>query len=406
MRVALFHPDFHTVGGAELLVAMHAGYLAAEGLDTHVATFGLDPRNWSREMGGIPVEVVRRHHWADPFFGFSVMARCLRRARRATAFLGKFDVVVAHNYPCSAMLGYMTIPGRKLWYCHEPSRSLYLREANPKLNGCLSDGKGADTIALQWFRKELEAFEAKGRQRSARARQGFDKAHVGRLEAVAANSDYTRAAIQTIYGRRSVQVIHPAVRFRTGIGARQGLDRSGLKVLVHSRLEPLKNVDTVIRGFARFLPRCPGARLHVVGDGHAKPDLERLAAELLPGGTVQFHGYLPEADLQRVYEACDVLALLPVDEPFGMVFPEAAVKGLLLIGPDHGGPVEIMDEGRLGWPVDAFSPEALAETFNRIWSLEDAEVDRRRREADRACRQRYDMQSIGPQVKAFVQAAG
>jgi glycosyltransferase involved in cell wall biosynthesis len=90
--------------------------------------------------------------------------------------------------------------------------------------------------------------------------------------------------------------------------------------------------------------------------------------------------------------------LLPVDEPFGMVFPEAAAHGLLLVGPDHGGPLEILDGGRFGWVCDAFSPEQLAEAFARIWALDDATVDRRREEADRACRARYAVDVVGPQL--------
>jgi len=52
----------------------------------------------------------------------------------------------------------------------------------------------------------------------------------------------------------------------------------------------------------------------------------------MPEGCCRFHGFLPEAELRRVYEACQVMATLPLDEPFGMVLPEAAVRGLLLAG--------------------------------------------------------------------------
>ena len=160
-------------------------------------------------------------------------------------------------------------------------------------------------------------------------------------------------------------------------------------MLVHSRIEVLKNIDTVIRGFAQFHAASQGSHLHVVGDGPARASLQALAAQLLPAGAFTFHGYLSDAELRRVYDACDVFALLPLDEPFGMVFPEAAAKGLLLIGPDHGGPLEILDGGRLGWCVDAFSPEALAQALSQVASLSDAEADRRRAQADQACRDAF-----------------
>ena len=49
-----------------------------------------------------------------------------------------------------------------------------------------------------------------------------------------------------------------------------------------------------------------------------------LAAEALSPTAYSLHGFLPHDSLRSLYERCDVLALLPLDEPFGMIFPEAA----------------------------------------------------------------------------------
>jgi glycosyltransferase involved in cell wall biosynthesis len=135
-----------------------------------------------------------------------------------------------------------------------------------------------------------------------------------------------------------------------------------------------------------------------VGEGGHESRLKGLARQLCPDEAIRFHGYLHKDELRPVCEACDVFVLLPVDEPFGMVFPEAAANGLLLVGPDHGGPMEILDGGRLGWVCDAFSPEALAERLAEIWALDDATVNQRRQEADRACRARYAPAVVGPQL--------
>jgi glycosyltransferase involved in cell wall biosynthesis len=94
------------------------------------------------------------------------------------------------------------------------------------------------------------------------------------------------------------------------------------------------------------------------------------------------------------------MALLPADEPFGMVYPEAAQRGLLLIGPDHGGPVEILDGGALGWTVDIFSPEPLAEAFAEAWRLPAHEVTRRRERAAAACHDRYGPHATLPALLA------
>jgi hypothetical protein len=65
------------------------------------------------------------------------------------------------------------------------------------------------------------------------------------------------------------------------------------------------------------------------------------------------------------------------------------MRGLLIAGPDHGGPMEILDGGRLGWTLDVFSPEPLASAFAEAWGLPIGEVNRRRGLAAVVCRDRF-----------------
>ncbi len=301
------------------------------------------------------------------------------------------------------MLGNLSVQARKLWYCHEPPRGLHPSLANPWLADHAT-AKGMDlSLAIREFRK-MQGGHERRLQRSSRLREDlrFDREGVDLLQAIAVNSEFTRGNVKAIYGRSPEQVIYPMVRFRGKGSLRTGLDRTGPSILALARLEHLKNIDSLIRGFTRFLKPCPTARLHLVGEGPARSELEALASALAPAGTVLFHGFLEEEQLERVFSVCDIFALLPLDEPFGMVFPEAASRGLLMVGPDHGGPMEIMEGGRLGWTVEALDPEALAEALAQIWALSDAEVDRKRARADLACRRRYSPEVIGPQLSAFV----
>jgi glycosyltransferase involved in cell wall biosynthesis len=234
------------------------------------------------------------------------------------------------------------------------------------------------------------------------AMRRFDLEQVAKLDHIFAISEFSRDNARRIYGRCGEEFVYPIVHFPQGGRTRSGLNRSPLGILVHSRLEPVKNIDTVIRGFASFNVLHRESHLHIVGEGDTRAFLETLAADTLTPGTYTFHGFLSASELRRVYDQCDVLALLTFDEPFGMVFPEAAAQGLLLVGPDHGGTLEILDGGRLGWCVDAFDPMALGEALERIWALDDAEVDRRRADADRACRARFTEHVVGPQLRRVV----
>lgn len=405
MRMAVFHPAFESVGGAEILAAAEATFYREQGLAPDLVTLGYDPVRWAARLAGIPVRVVEKRHWTDLFQGWSRMAKLQMRGDRAAAILSDYDLVVAHNFPASALLGAAPIQARKIWQCNEPPRGIHLREANPTLTArVLATGGDCREEATKHFQRDLAKHDrSMERASTALARKTFDLESVRNLDQIYAISEFSRDNARRIYGRCDEEVIYPIVRFPEGGRGRQGLDRSVRRVLIHSRLEVLKNIDTVIRGFGQFSRRSPvPCELHVVGEGPNRSGLESLAKEICQGDTVHFHGYLPDQDLRRVYEACDAFALLTLDEPFGMVYPEAAAKGLLMVGPDHGGPLEILDGGRLGWTIDAFSPEALCEALEQIWFMDDDEVDRRRAAADKACRDRFGLPSIGPKLLHLV----
>jgi glycosyltransferase involved in cell wall biosynthesis len=403
-KVALFHPSFAVSGGAEFLIASQASALAAAGMDLRLVTMAFDADRWSSRMGGIEVRMFSKRHWLDAIMPWDRIGKIRRRALGAASCFRDRDVVLAYNFPTNDMLGFLDLPVRTIWQCNEPPRGLHVREANPILSARV-DASGGRYLedATRAFAPRLHRFDQSMPGRSGLgAKRQFDLDTTARLGTIFAISAFSRDNARRIYGRCEEAPIYPVVRFPGGGRARRGLDRSGLQVLVHSRLEVLKNIDTVMKGFAQFHATCPGGCLHVVGEGAHRPGLESLAKALLPPSSFKFHGYLSDEDLRVVYERCDVFALLTLDEPFGMVYPEAAAKGLLLIGPDHGGPFEILDGGRLGWAVDAFSPEALAQALSEVWSLDDVEVDRRREATDRACRARYGLEAVGPQLMALL----
>lgn len=66
-------------------------------------------------------------------------------------------------------------------------------------------------------------------------------------------------------------------------------------VIVMCRLQEAKNVQTVIRGFARFVAETEYGdwRLDILGDGPYRETLEKLAGELGIVDKVQFHGWIP-----------------------------------------------------------------------------------------------------------------
>lgn len=397
MKVGFFHPQFKGVGSTENLIVAQAQYLRGLGLDVSVISRIRTPARWRAPLSGVTLRDFDPLAWNLLDFRHDQATRLARSLPRAEAVLRECERAIAHGFPACALLGAAAISGERVWYCSEPQRQLHLIDANPRLHQRVTSQPGR-SHAERFYAKQLAQYHLSERHDSRLQRlRAFDRTHTPRVERICANSEYTRDNVQRTYARNDVQVVHPMVEFPAQRGrTRAGVDRSrGLQVLALSRLDAVKNLEHVVSGFALYAARAPGAQLHVVGMGTQRRGLRALSRRLGVAGGVRFHGNMKPGELDRIYDACDVFALTPLDEPFGSVFPEAAARGLLLVGPDHAGPYEILDGGRLGWVCDPFSAEALAEVFREIAGLSDGEVDARRMLADGACRSRYGLQSVG-----------
>ncbi|BDU74094.1 glycosyltransferase family 4 protein [Mesoterricola silvestris] len=403
MRVVILHRGFQARGGAETLALVQARDLVRAGVDVQVLTFAYDPANWQGAMEDIPVHEVPKRHWTDLPFAFDRGAQMRHRARRVEAVLRKLgpDVVLAHNHPAPAILGACRIGARKLWYCHEPPRTLYPRQTSRFLAEACHTGLLSSQPELAGTLNRQIARET-ANNRAWRQGVTFDRAGVSALDGLAANSSYTRTSVALAYGGLRSEVHYPVVPLEPQ-PHRPGINRDGLQVLVQTRLEFMKNVDTVIRGFRLARPHLGSApRLHVVGKGEALASLTALVKELELEGAVTFHGFVPDGELAALRRSCDVFALVPWDEPFGMVFPEAAAAGLLLIGPDQGGPEEILGGGRYGWCLPPHAPVAMAEALCTAWRTTDAEADQMRLRAFEACRLRFAPEVVLPRFREWV----
>jgi glycosyltransferase involved in cell wall biosynthesis len=394
MRLDVFHPGFESLGGAESLALAQARGLRAHGFEPRIASFRIESATWADQLDGLPtLAIAKRAPW-DLLFGVHRRGRLEARLRRVRAALGDSPVVLAHNFPASAMAGHLGGPGRSVWYSHEPPRPVHPGWSSPLLD-TLSAGRAVP--------EELRAAVDEHRQRLAREDHdlaAWERAGVARLAAVVANSEFTAGLLRRIYGRCEA-VVPPLVSAAGDRRAPRG-SSDALEVLVVSRLEPIKNVGTVLRGFALHLAHHPGARLHVVGEGRERARLEQLTTALGLAARVHFHGALPAPALEALRARTHVFALVPVDEPFGMVFAEAALAGQLVVGPNQGGPLEILDGGALGTLADPREPAGVAEALDRLASLPGGEAESLRERAAAACRARYAPQVLLPRLAALL----
>jgi len=78
----------------------------------------------------------------------------------------------------------------------------------------------------------------------------------------------------------------------------------------------------------------------------------------------------------------------------------------LCIGPDHGGPLEILEEGQQGWAVDAFAAEQLAAALDEASALANGEADVRRASALASVKARFSTDAMVSSLRAVLREAG
>jgi glycosyltransferase involved in cell wall biosynthesis len=312
---------------------------------------------------------------------------------------------MAHNHPSNAYLGLCGSAAKKLWYCHEPHRSLYAAEANPAMAAALAAGRlgragPMGTAIAGALRRSRWKRRLSPRHRG---RIALDRDGVAGLDAIWANSGATARAVERIYGR-AAEVFYPAVRLEPSLPPAAPWERP-LRVLVMGGLGAYKGVSVLLDGLALLQKTDPGSlRLEIVGQGRELTELERRAARLGLDQAASFHGFLPDRELADLKTCCHGFAAMPGDEPFGLVFAEAAGAGLVLIGPDHGGPLEILDSGRVGLLANPFDSASIADAFRRFRSLAAEERESLRRMAFTAARERFDLENLGPRLSGRIAA--
>lgn len=148
---------------------------------------------------------------------------------------------------------------------------------------------------------------------------------------------------------------------------------AGNRLLTVARLSaPRKNVDLVIRALAELRDDFPFTYT-IVGDGHLRPELERLRDRLGLQDRVVFRGFLTAQALRATVAASDLFVLtssiLPGShEGFGIVYLEANACGTPVLAARLAGAVDAVEDGVSGLFVDAISVPALSSTLRRFLS--------------------------------------
>jgi glycosyltransferase involved in cell wall biosynthesis len=134
------------------------------------------------------------------------------------------------------------------------------------------------------------------------------------------------------------------------------------------RVDPVKDLETLLRAFAKVTGELPGARLRIFGspprgrESYLRSCAE-LARELGVDGSATFEGRIP--DIRDAYAAGHVVVLCSISEGFPYSLIEAMTCGRACVATDVGGVGEALGDDA-GIVVPPRDPDALAKACLRL----------------------------------------
>lgn len=133
---------------------------------------------------------------------------------------------------------------------------------------------------------------------------------------------------------------------------------------IAARLNPVKDIATLIRGFAKAYQNCPHLRLLIAGDGEQKSELQTLARQLGVSDVICFAGWV--SDVNSFYQSIDINTLTSLSETFPYALTEGARAALPTVSSKVGGVPYLIDHGVNGLLFEAGDADGLAKHLTAL----------------------------------------
>ena len=133
---------------------------------------------------------------------------------------------------------------------------------------------------------------------------------------------------------------------------------------IAARIDPVKDMTTLVKAFAETVRQAPHARLLIAGVGDQEEEIKALAAELCPAGTVHFAGWV--GDMNSFYHTLDVNLLTSISETFSYAITEGARMHCATICTPVGGLPMVVIDGETGYLVDVGDHQNLARRMTEL----------------------------------------
>ena len=138
-------------------------------------------------------------------------------------------------------------------------------------------------------------------------------------------------------------------------------------------LEPLYNIECILKAFAKVKTQMPSAKLTVVGGGSQRETLEHFVNEQHIAD-VTFTGRVDNSQIYNYLAEADIMLSAPRIDNMPVSLLEAFNAGLLVISSNVGGVPYMIEDGKSGLLFESDNHEQLAEKM--LFAIENQELSK------------------------------
>jgi len=185
-----------------------------------------------------------------------------------------------------------------------------------------------------------------------------------KLDGIAANSEYIRNVLADAYrlDAQRVEVVNYGIE-EASVGDPINLDGDPSILFVGANFQR-KGLPQLLKALVDVRRSLPGVILHVVGEDPRRKAMESLGADMGLSSNVRFLGGRPNEEVRRMKP--DMFVMPSLIEGFGIVFLEAMLARIPVIGGKTGGTIELIRDGENGFAVAPADTEDLSRKISRL----------------------------------------
>lgn len=121
-----------------------------------------------------------------------------------------------------------------------------------------------------------------------------------------------------------------------------------------------KGGNLVLKGFIKALEKNPGLHLSIVGQNNYN--------DLTKHPNISTYGFIPIEELQELFNSHSLFVMPALNEPWGLVYIEALLCKMPIIGLNKNSFPELSGYGKFGIGIDNSNPDVLANTIVQLFA--------------------------------------